>query len=95
MIEAASAEEALAIARDGARFDLVLTDHLMPGMTGTDLARALNKIHPEVPVLVVSGYAEIGGVEPDLPRLTKPFRKDQLVASLLALPTTGTHRRAV
>jgi CheY-like chemotaxis protein/two-component sensor histidine kinase len=89
VIEAASAEEALAIAQGGAQFDLVLTDHLMPGMTGTDLARALNAIPLNVPVLVVSGYAESGGVEPGLPRLTKPFRKDQLAASLLALPTAA------
>ena len=69
----------------GERFDLLVTDHLTPGMTGTDLARALRSARPGVPVLLVSGYAEREGIEPDLPRLTKPFRKDELAASLAQL----------
>jgi PAS domain S-box-containing protein len=83
--EAASAEEALRLIDRGQRFDLLVTDHLMPGMTGTDLARAVRSARPDVPVLVVSGYAENDGIAPDLPRLTKPFRKDELAASLALL----------
>jgi hypothetical protein len=37
-----------------------------------------------VRILLVSGYAEREGVDPDLPRLTKPFRKDELASALLA-----------
>jgi len=59
-----------------------VTDHLMPGLSGTELAREVRTVKPGVPVLLVSGYAEREGVDPDLPRLTKPFRKDELAASL-------------
>ena len=82
VVEAESGEEALRLIDDGLRFDLLLTDHLMPGMTGTDLARRVRDRQPDIPVLLISGYAEVEGVAADLPRLTKPFRRDDLIASL-------------
>jgi PAS domain S-box-containing protein len=85
VIEAGSAEEALQVVQTGERIDLVVTDHLMPGMSGTDLAEALRQRHPGLPVLVVSGYAESEGIAVHLPRLAKPFRKDQLAACLSEL----------
>ncbi|HEY0601225.1 PAS domain S-box protein [Brevundimonas sp.] len=84
VIEAASAEEALRLF-SAQPIDLVVTDHLMPGMTGTELARELREARPELAVLLVSGFAEVEGVAPDLPRLTKPFRKDELAASIAGL----------
>lgn len=39
--------------------DLVLTDQLMPGMTGTELARIVKERHPEIPVIIISGLNEI------------------------------------
>lgn len=88
VIEAASGEEAMRLIELGARFDLLVTDHLMPGITGTDLVRSVRGDRPSMPVLLVSGYAENEGVSADLPRLIKPFRKDELTASLakLAIP---------
>ena len=83
--EAASAEEALRLIEAGARPDLLVTDHLMPGMSGAELARTLRAMRPELPVLIVSGYAEADGLAGDLPRLTKPFRNADLAASLAAL----------
>ena len=71
----------------GERFDLLVTDRLMPGMSGIDLANAISAGKPGLPVLLVSGYAENEGIEPGLPRLTKPFRKDELAASLAQLRT--------
>ncbi|ONF95090.1 Blue-light-activated protein [Sphingomonas jeddahensis] len=85
VIEACSAEEALQMVEQGERFDLLVTDHLMPGMNGTDLARKVRARRPGVPALIVSGYAEEEGIDPDLPRLAKPFRKDELGASLLRI----------
>jgi PAS domain S-box-containing protein len=85
VVEVSSAEEAVRFLADGQAVDVVVTDHLMPGMTGTELARLVQKAHPELPVLLVSGYAELEGVDADRPRLTKPFRKDELAATLLAL----------
>ncbi|WP_296598740.1 PAS domain-containing protein [Phenylobacterium sp.] len=89
VVEASSAVEALRAIANGAAVDLVVTDHLMAGMTGADLAQALRASHPDLPVIVVSGYAEEGGIAPDLPRLTKPFRQDELAASLAALSRGG------
>lgn len=83
--EAKSGEAALALVRNGARPDLLVSDHLMPGMTGVDLVRAAREIHPELPVLIVSGYAEADDIAPDLPRLTKPFRRSELAAKLAEL----------
>ncbi len=84
VVEAASAEQALHLIAGGLRPQLLVTDHLMPGMTGTELARKLRTAQPEIQILVVSGYAESEGVAPDLPRLTKPFRSDELAAILAA-----------
>ena len=85
VVEADSAEAALALIDAGMAPDLVVTDHLMPGMTGSDFARRLLRGDPALPVLVISGYAESEGIAPDLPRLTKPFRRDELLRSLVAL----------
>lgn len=85
VVEAASAEEALRLIESGQSPDLLVTDHLMPGMTGTDLARELRARWSDLRVLLVSGYAEAEGVAPDLVRLVKPFRQADLAAKLLEL----------
>jgi signal transduction histidine kinase len=90
VLEARSAEEALEMIEGGLRPDLLITDHLMPGMSGTELARAVREQFPSTKVLVVSGYADTEGIAPDLPRLTKPFRNADLAASLAGL-TGGMH----
>ena len=82
VIETASAEDALQVLETGASVDVVVTDHLMLGMTGTDLARILRERRPDLPILLVSGYAEMEGVAPDLTFLTKPFKKSDLEAYL-------------
>lgn len=85
VIEAASGEEAIRLLDTGQQFDLLVTDHLMPGISGTDLARMVRASRPEAAILLVSGYAEREGLDPDLPRLAKPFRKNELAASLSQL----------
>ena len=42
------------------------------------LAREIRRLRPGLPVLIVSGYAEEEGIDPDIPRLTKPFRNAEL-----------------
>jgi CheY-like chemotaxis protein len=74
--------------------DIVITDHLMPGMTGADLARWLNGIQPSLPVLLISGYAEVEDLAPDLPRLPKPFRQNDLAAALARLGDPPAQRAA-
>ena len=85
VVEAASAEEALAVIDQGVGFDVLVTDHLMPGMTGVDLAARVQTRRPGVPVLLVSGFAETEGVDATLPRLIKPFRQVELAARLIGL----------
>ncbi|WP_439532231.1 PAS domain-containing protein [Polymorphobacter sp.] len=82
VVEAASAEEALQLIREGLEPSVLVTDHLMPGMNGGQLARTLRSQKPTLPVLVVSGYAEEAGIDPDVARLTKPFRNAELAKSL-------------
>jgi PAS domain S-box-containing protein len=84
VVEAESGSEALAKV-DLRVPDLVITDHLMPGLSGTDLALILAAERPGLPVLIVSGYAELDGLHPDLPRLTKPFRQADLAESVARL----------
>jgi CheY-like chemotaxis protein len=83
--EAGSAEEALNIVADGEVYDLLITDHLMPGLSGVELARRLRQQAFDRPVLIVSGYAEAEGVAVDMPRLTKPFRISELSDSISSL----------
>lgn len=85
VIEAASGEEAIRLLDSGQQFDLLVTDHLMPGISGTDLARRVRTARPGTAVLIVSGYAELEGLDPDIPRLAKPFRKNELAETLSQL----------
>lgn len=83
-VEVPSGERALQLLADDPGFDLVITDHAMPGMTGSELALLIRRRWPELPVALVSGYAELpGDLQPDLPRLSKPYKQDQL-ARLMA-----------
>ena len=85
VVQAASAEEALRLISGGLRPDVLMSDHLMPGMNGTELANVVQAELPGTPVLIVSGYAEAEGIAPHFPRLVKPFRNSELAASLAEL----------
>jgi PAS domain S-box-containing protein len=80
-MEAVSGTEALRILEEES-FDLLVTDHLMPGVTGTELARLTHDRAPQTKVLIVSGYAGAEGLDPAYKRLTKPFRQSELAAAL-------------
>jgi PAS domain S-box-containing protein len=83
--EANSGEAALRFLDRGIHLDLLVTDHLMPGMTGVELATQFRMLRPRAPVLVISGFAEAEGIALNLPRLTKPFRQADLAASIAGL----------
>ena len=80
-----SAEAALALLDRGLVPDLLVTDHLMPGMTGTDLARHVQARIGPVPTLIVSGYADVEGLARDYAHLPKPFRQADLARALTML----------
>jgi CheY-like chemotaxis protein/anti-sigma regulatory factor (Ser/Thr protein kinase) len=85
VVQEPSAESALLRLSAGLNPSILVTDHLMPGMTGTDLARAARELLPQLPVLIISGYAELEGITSDLPRLTKPFRQAELESHLATM----------
>ncbi|WP_423142907.1 response regulator [Parablastomonas sp. CN1-191] len=72
-VEAASAREALTLLRTQ-RFDIVVTDYLMPEMSGLDLAREARRLRADLPVLMITGFANLGtDSAADVARLAKPF----------------------
>ena len=91
VLEASSGNAALELLRSEPPFDLVITDHAMPGMSGTELARQLRQTWPTLPVLLVTGYAELpNGENPGLPRLAKPYRQEELGACIVELIENGS-----
>jgi PAS domain S-box-containing protein len=83
VIQADSARKALAALRDGFMPDIVVTDYAMPGMTGLQLAEAVRAQHARLPVLLVSGYADLTpGVELGVQRLSKPFTQTALADAI-------------
>ena len=84
---AASPRQAIDLYRDGIQVDVLLSDVIMPGMSGTQLAAELRRERPDLPVLLMSGYtngAAPGGQElpPDAPLLRKPFDAATLLNEL-------------
>lgn len=85
IVQANSAEEALRFAEEEQQsFDIVLTDVVMPGLSGVQLARRLNRRWPNLPIVLVSGFSEelaLGyGAQYEL--LRKPFTRGALLDCL-------------
>jgi PAS domain S-box-containing protein len=79
VIEAISGVAALEVIRKTPHVDLVITDQAMPQMTGMQLAAAIKVDWPNLPILLMSGYAELPSKTPfDVPKLAKPFSLDDL-----------------
>ena len=85
VIEAASGEQALRLFDEGPAPDILVTDYLMPGMSGAELAQAVCARKPGLPILIVSGFAAPEGIAPDVSRLRKPFRSAELAQSIANL----------
>jgi CheY-like chemotaxis protein len=82
VIEAANGQEALAALNNGGGdCDLLISDYAMPHISGTEFLRQARKICPDVPALIITGYAEAGAVR-DRPEsveiLLKPFTPSAL-----------------
>jgi CheY-like chemotaxis protein len=71
-------------------FDLVLTDLLMPELSGTELARAVKKIRPDLPLVLISGL--VSSVSEESARgqgfvglIRKPFEIEQMGKSVAGI----------
>lgn len=64
--------------------DIIITDHVMPGMTGAEFVRELRKLHRDIPVLVISGMEEAQDEYQglDVSFRLKPLLPDNLLASV-------------
>jgi CheY-like chemotaxis protein len=68
--------------------DVVVLDGMMPGMSGREVLRALRARAPELPAVLVTGYAEpaseweVSSRTPHAAKLAKPFEPDELVRAV-------------
>jgi CheY-like chemotaxis protein len=87
--EAASAAAALQILRQRRDYDAIIVDYMMPGLNGVALVSEARAITPDLPALLITGYAGLNPTRDDgLRRLEKPFRQ----ADLEALPPRSPGR---
>ena len=89
VLSAASGEEALKVYRDhgGTSIDLLLTDVILPNMTGRELADRLLALRPDLPVVYTSGYtgpviAQHGVLEPGINFIQKPYSTQTLLSMI-------------
>ncbi len=76
-----------------AEIRLIITDHLMPGMTGSQFVRELRRTHGKLPVLVISGLEEAEDEYAELNVVfhLKPLMPDRLLASVHHLVSSTIH----
>ncbi len=80
VLEASSGSAALELLRGSRSIDLLVADFAMPGMSGVELARICKTLRPNLPVLFVTGYADLKALEniDELFLIRKPFRAEEL-----------------
>jgi len=85
-VQAATGRTAMAILGGNcAAFDLLIADYAMPEMSGIDLARAVRQLCPDLPAIIVTGYADVSSLEERSEGailLHKPFRMSELGATV-------------
>jgi PAS domain S-box-containing protein len=91
-LPASSGEEALDLIRQQGSVDLVIADYAMPNMTGLQLAQAIKKEWPQLPVIIATGFAEMEpGVATTVPKLAKPFTEAELARELVRIIQVARH----
>ena len=90
VLAAGSAAEALRVAASTATIHLLVTDLMMPEVDGLELTRRFRVMHPNIPVLMVSGSLPLlhAMSEPELERfdfLAKPFQLNELLQKVRTL----------
>lgn len=83
VVQAGGPAAALEMCRSGDVVpDLVVSDVVMPGMGGADLAAALAVAVPGLPVVFMSGYSHEGVLDPDVVLVEKPFTEEQMLRAV-------------
>lgn len=74
---------------EGCRFDVLITDRAMPGMSGTQLARAVRQLHPDVKVIMLTGFDKeskeqaLADIEDAVHVvLTKPAKRNEILRTM-------------
>ena len=83
VIAVTSGKEALEMLRSRRDIDLIVSDEIMPHMTGSQFARAVQRSHPGIPFIIATGYADLEASASDdvrlgLRRIAKPFNQSLL-----------------
>jgi PAS domain S-box-containing protein len=81
VVEAENGDEALK--KIDSAIDLVLTDFAMPNMTGAELAEIVKREHPELPIMFITGFADIDILDVDQQLIVqKPYKEEELARKL-------------
>ena len=94
-VRASSGAEALSLLRNGEAIDAVVTDIMMPGMSGVEFLVAVWRIRPILPALVITGYADFAGANElpsSVPVMLKPFRRKEFISRVQSLLSGGGAR---
>jgi signal transduction histidine kinase/CheY-like chemotaxis protein len=84
IVRSRTADEALALLRNGEPFDAVFSDIVMPGsLSGIELAEILRTEQPALPVVLASGYSERAPLHSSVTVLSKPYSIEVLVRTLI------------
>jgi len=89
VFSAPSGLHALDILHREKKIDLMITDQLMPDMTGSELATRIRAENAHIPIILATGYAELAPGEGEgLPRLAKPFSQRELAEAIARAVTS-------
>jgi CheY-like chemotaxis protein len=98
VLEAATCQDALSLATTHDQIDLLVTDVVMPQLSGPELATRIRTVHPAIRVLLVSGYSAdavarhgVNGAAPSF--LQKPFTGRQLGTKVREVLSAGSPTR--
>lgn len=86
-----SPRRALDLVRAGRHVDLIISDVVMPEMTGPELVREIQRVSPAMHAVLMSAFARTEDLPPDVPLLHKPFSAADLLSTVERVLKDATH----